>query len=251
MTLRPLLAYAPWHLRDVAVKAISPVLLFAVMVAFPLAAVYSGADTAGGPVSWTDSPSMRDFASQVYGSMLGLTVLIGGLLAMNATLSTDREKQHVRFLFSHPVSPVAFYLQRYLVGVAATSLAYLLVPIGYSAIILDVSVLGAFQAMLLACLVYGAITMLAGAMTAKDGVLVIAVFVVASVTQQVAASDRAPRWMEIIAAMLPPVHHVSEHIRAFTTGASSDAMPLWGIGLWTVGMLAAALVLVRRGPLVR
>lgn len=251
MTLRPLLAYAPWHLRDVAAKAIAPVLLFAVMVAFPLLAIRSAADQAGGPVSWSDSPSMRDVATQIYGSMLGLTVLIGALLVMNATLSTDRDKQHVRFLFSHPVSPVAFYLQRYLVGVAATSLAYLLVPIGYSAAVLDVSVLGAFQAMLLACLVYGAITMLAAAITAKDGVLVIGIFVIASVTQQVAATEQSPRWVEITAAMLPPVHHVSAHIQMFTTGATREAMPLWGIGLWTVGMVAAALALVRRGPLVR
>lgn len=247
MTLRPLFAYAPWQLREMSVKALSPLLVFAVLVALPLwATAGTNAGTDG------SDASLQMMKLNLFQSMAGLCVLIGGLVVANGTISTDRERQHVRFLFAHPVSPLAFYLQRYIVGTLAVSALFVIGPAVYSAAVIEVPVWGALQAILLSCLFYGALTMLAGAVTAKDGALVIGVFLVGSVTQQLTAADTAPQLVRIIATILPPVNDVGDHIRFLLGGRiGRDPMPLWGVGLWTAGMLGAAMALVRRGPMVR
>lgn len=243
MTLRPLLAYAPWQLREMGVRALAPLLMFAVLVALPLWA------TLGAGVSDAGAQTMK---LRLFQSMAGLCVLIGGFLVTNSTISTDRERQHVRFLFAHPVSPVAFYLQRYVVGTLAVSSVFMVGPMVYSAAVIEVPVWGALQAILLGCLFYGALSLLAGAITAKDGAVVIAVFLVGSVTQQLTAADTAPQAVRLVATILPPVNDVGDHIRFLLGGrVGRNPMPLWGVGLWTAGMLAAALALVRRGPMVR
>lgn len=247
MMLRPLLAYAPWQLREVAVRALSPALIFAVLAFFPLMVASKASGGMGG-----DPAGQQQLGVEIFRSIGGLSVLIGGLLVMNGSIATDRDKQHLRFLFAHPVSPIAFYVQRFVVATAAIVGVFTVVPVVYSALVVEVPVFGAAQAMLLACVLYGAIAMFAGAVTAKDGALVIGIFLVASVLQQVAVHPNAPDWVVTGAALLPPVDAVSEHTRRFLgSPPRGTPMPLWGIGLWAAGLVTASLALIRRTPMVR
>ena len=101
---RPVLRYARWQLRDHLLGAGRVIALAAVVV---------------GVLLWrirVSNPGVAD------GGLAALTGFLGSmgwplvLLATSGIISTDRVEGFNRALFSAPVSPAAFYMQRWLLG---------------------------------------------------------------------------------------------------------------------------------------
>lgn len=248
MTLQPLLAYLPWHARESALRALAPVFVFAVLTGLPLWGMTTGTEG----FDLATNPQAQAFASQLFQGNAGLTILIGGLLLMNRTIGLDRERQHVRLLFAHPVAPEAFYLQRYLVGLVLLVAIFASVPLVYSWLAVPVPVFGTIRATLLVGALVGALGVLLSAITQRDGIPLLALLLITTTLHELRKTDVLPDWADALTFALPPIGFAVDYAGAWLRGEAGPA----GNGLvlvigYTVGLLAAGLWVVRRAPLVR
>lgn len=246
MNLRPLMAYLPWHARDVAVKVFAPFLLFFLMAGLPLAGMASEMEIS----LFGADPRLQDLALRIWGSTASLCLTIGAVLVMNGSYSLDREKQYVRVLFAHQVPPAMFYLQRFAVGLTLFAVSFTLVPVLFSHIV-TVPVLGTLLALLLTAFVIGSMFLLIGAVTQRDGLVFIGVYLVSNVLQSVTQSGVGPTWLRAVSWMLPPVKQLTDFSRAWLDGRTVDLTDLVLVLGYGIGMLLSALVLMKRAPLVR
>lgn len=246
MNMRPLIAYIPWHARDVGVKVFAPLLLFVVMGGLPLSVI---PQQTGVSLLNLDA-QMQEFALRAWSNSAGLCVMIGSILLMSGSVALDREKQHVRFLFAHQIAPAMFYLQRFAVALALFAVSFLLAPLAYS-VVVPVPVLGTLFAVLLSGFFIGSMTMLFGALFQRDGGVFILVFLVGNILQAFTAQDVGPKWMHFIAWALPPVRQVGEFSGAWLNGRTVEPQDLVLVLGYGIGMLLSALFLIKRAPLVR
>jgi uncharacterized membrane protein len=246
MNLRPLMAYLPWHARDVAVRVFAPFLVFLMLAGIPLG-VFTG--TTGLPLLGGE-PRVQALAESLWGSTASLCILIGSVLLMNGSFALDREKQHVRVLFAHQVPPELFYLQRFAVGLALFAATFIFIPVLFSQIV-EVPILGTLLALLLTGFFIGSLLLLIGAVTQRDGLAFIGVFLVANVLQSATQSGNGPAWLRGLAWFLPPVKQVSDFSTAWLGGRTVEPQDLVLVLGYGIGMLVSALVLIKRAPLVR
>jgi hypothetical protein len=246
MNLRPLIAYLPWHARDVAVKVFAPFLLFFVMAGLPLAAFSSQT----GISLFSGETRMQGIALSIWGSTASLCILIGSVLLMNGSFALDREKQHVRVLFAHQVAPELFYLQRFAVGLALFAASFTLVPVLFSQIV-TVPVLGTLLALLLTAFFLGSMLLLIGAVTQRDGLVFIGVYLVSNILQTITQTGAGAAWLRGLAWVLPPVRQLSSFSNAWIGGRTVEPQDLVLVLGYGIGMLVSALVLIKRAPLVR
>lgn len=249
MTPRTLLAYAPWQARDGVVKALVSVVIFALIAGIPLATVPRSIE--GGWSAFSTDPQMMEFARTLYFNIGGLAMLLGAIMQHSQVIALDRERQYFRFLFAHQVAPWAFYLQRYVVGLLMFSLFFMVIPLVFSKFVTPIPILGTLKATLFFGSFVGALAVLAGAITKKDGLLLIGVYLVSSALQQPSAYDALPTWAQWISKLLPSTYAAGAVRDAWLKGAPIVSADFWLVAGWTVGMLVAALVIIRRFPLAR
>jgi ABC-type transport system involved in multi-copper enzyme maturation permease subunit len=197
------------------------------------------------------NPQSREFALQTFQQNASLTILVGALLVMSRTIAFDRERQFVRFLFAQPVRPWAFYLQRFLIGLVVFAACYILVPVGWSQFVVPVPVMGTIWATLTTGLLVGSLAMLCAAITQRDGIPLIVVVLGAGILGQIVQSDLAPTWAEWLWHLLPPITKAGRLREAWLGGTAPPLEYLPLILGYSAGMLASALVIVKRAPLVR
>jgi len=247
MTLRPLLAYLPWQARDCAPRAVVPVIIFAALAGLPL----WGLKRSSPGLDFRDGGGAQVAALETYATVLGLAILLGALILMNQTVAVDRDRQHVRFLFAHQVAPWHFYLQRFLVSALLFTAASALMPIGFSALITDVEIFPALKIAAMYAVLVGGLGTLAAASTHRDGLIIILVLAGASLLQQLEAVSRLPAWLAWVAVSLPPFHLAGEIRHAWLRGSEVATGDLVHVLAYGAGMLAAALLIITRAPLVR
>jgi hypothetical protein len=246
MNLRPLIAYLPWHARDVALKVFAPFLLFFVLAGIPLGTF---AAQTGIPL-FSGQERIQALALSLWSSTSSLCILIGSVLLMNGSFALDRERQHVRLLFAHPVRPELFYLQRFIVGVALFAASFTLVPVIFSQIV-EVPVLGTLLALLLSAFLIGSMLLLIGSVTQRDGLAFILVYLFSSVLQAVTQGGAGPEWLRGLAWVLPPVRQLSAVAAAWLGGRTVEPADLVLVLGYAIGMLVSALALIKRAPLAR
>jgi hypothetical protein len=246
MNLRPLIAYLPWHARDVAVKVFAPFLLFFVMAGIPLG-VFSGQTEI--PLFGGD-PRLQDMALGAWRATSSLCITIGSILLMNGSFALDREKQHVRVLFAHQVPPELFYLQRFIVALSLFAASFILVPVIFSQIV-TVPILGTLLALLLSGFFLGSMLLLIGAITQRDGLVFIGTYLFSNVLQSITQAGAGPTWLRGLAWMLPPVKQLGDFSGAWLGGRTVEPQDLVLVLGYSIGMLVSALVLIKRAPLVR
>lgn len=243
----PLGGYLRWHAQDSLLRAFTPAILFSGMGGFPL---WSVARTVG--LGAMDRPGeSQSLALQIYGNTMPLAMTLGAVILATGLPATDREKQYFRFLFAKPVAAWAFYLQQFLVALALFVAAMTLIPIGFSAIVTAVPVLAVTQSALVFGLLYGSLVVLCGALVNRDGVAFIVVAASSFMLQGLGKAGALPDWLAGIARGLPPFV-VADGMRALWL--AGEPVPLGDIVHvtgYSIGMLAAALFLVRRLPLAR
>ena len=247
MTLRPLLAYLPWQARDMAVRGLAPLAIMLAVGGIPVFAFLRSQEV----VDLANDAMQADFVRNVYQSVAALAITLGALLFMTSSVALDRDKQHVRFFFSHQVNPASYYLQRFVVGMGVFLTIFALAPGGIELFLTDVNVVGSLAAFAVTLVLVGGMTVLAASLTNRDGIALILAFVVIRTLQQLAAQDLLAQWMRPIVRGLPPIETMTVISRALIEGntlQSNDVIHVLGYG---PGLLAAGLVVMHRGPLVR
>lgn len=247
MTPPTLLAYVPWQLRDIFPRAVVPVVLFAVFGGIPIAATMSGVGAAASP----DPEALGAMLRIVFLGVAPLCLTLGAFLLMTRSIAEDRERQYVRFVFSHPVAPAPYYLTRFVVGILTFLVCFLPVPLVLRAFGADVPLLGSLMAMFTILVLVGGLTTLCASLANKDGLALIVVYVATQSLQRLEAQDVLPAWAAPIARGLPPLESLNLAMKTLLEGGQwpvTDLVHIIGYGL---GLLIAGLLVVRRAPLVR
>lgn len=242
----PLAAYARWQLRDSLPRLATPLVIFLALGMLPLWAL---ARQSGGFAAMRADGEAQQMVLVAYHSTLTLAMTLGAVLLASGVVALDRERQHFRFLFSNPVAPWKYYLQRFVVGAVMFALVMALIPLGFSALVTDVPVLPVITSSLMYALLYGSLATLCGALVNRDGILFIGIILIAGVLQQ--SKQMLPGWVGAVANSLPPIQVTGTVRGAWLAGRTADTGDLLLVGLYSLGMLAAALVLIRRAPLAR
>jgi ABC-type polysaccharide/polyol phosphate export permease len=241
------LAYLPWQLRDSAVKALAPALVFALMASPTLLSMRASQPG----IDFSTDPAGIQLAATVFQNFAVFSIWIGGLLVMSDIVALDRDRQFYRFLFSKPVVPWQLYLQRFIVGLVAFVAIYALVPVIYSAVVTPVPIAHTVIAVALMGVLLGGLMTLVSALTRRDGFGTVIVYMVTSVLQSASKADALADWMDPIARALPPVAKYADARTLLLQGVMPEAEVLWHIGLYGAGLAAVGLFLVKRLPLAR
>ncbi len=249
MSVANLIAYTRWHVRDAAVRAAAAPMLVLVLAGIP---IWSLARNTG-LEAIRAAGRTHDEVAMIYQNVLTLAMTLGALLVASGFVAMDREKGHVRFLFSTPVVAWQFYLQRYLVGLVAFVGGYALVPVLFSWIVFPVGIVPVIASATLYALLIGSLAMLAGAITRRDGLVVIVVTLFGSLLQSIArnAPAQLPDWMRWVAGSLPPIDTADQIRGAWLAGRAFDHGDLTFVVGYAVAMLVTALFTIHRTSLVR
>jgi ABC-type transport system involved in multi-copper enzyme maturation permease subunit len=247
MSRANLLAYARWHARDALLKALVPAGFFLVTAGIQLALLAR----AYGLAELRASAEATEHAISIYRGSLPISILLGGLLVGSGYVALDRERGHVRFLFSAPIVAWQYYLLRFTVGVTLFVLATALVPLVFGRVFVPVPLGPVLLAAVLYAMLLGSLAMLAGALARRDGVVVIAVTIAAFGFQGIAAAGEAPRWIALVASALPPINTVQGLASSLLRGVPAHTGDLSLVLGYALAMLVTALYTIHRAPLVR
>lgn len=248
MTLgSPLAAYARWHARDALGRAAVPVILFLGMGGIPLWSIAAqrslGAMRAAGET--------HAMATQIYTQTMSLAMTLGAFMLVGGLVATDRERQFVRFLFAAPVTPWRFYLQQFVIRLALFTACLALIPLGFRAIFFEVPVLPVIGSAALYGLLLGSLATLAGALFNRDGAVLLVTALVSSVLQQLNRADALPGWAAAVARALPPLGAADQIRTRWLAERALEGNDLVLVVAYSLGMLAAALWIIRHAPLTR
>jgi hypothetical protein len=176
-------------------------------------------------------------------SVVSLSVLI----ALNGIVSTDRKLGYYRFLFSKPVSAVAYYAQLFFVYMAGLLLSMLLLSAVLRIVIPGFSI---FYFLLYAAIMYvamGGIGFFVSVVTRFDWLTLASVWVGARLLRNVYGVK--PGWKSKVVELLPPVHKLDElSMSLITNGTARTSDVLWLVGYGAL-FFALGLLILRRGSL--
>jgi hypothetical protein len=232
--------YAPWQFRDFVMErgiAIAIIgMLWGYLLVEPLRRTMGSAFNAGSQAVW---PLIITVAS----SVVSLSVLI----ALNGIVSTDRKMGYYRFLFSKPVSAVAYYAQLFFVYMAGVLVTLLLLSTVLHTIVPGFKI---FNFILYAMIIYialGGIGFFVSVVTRFDWLTLAAVWVGSRILRNSYGS--APGWKSKVVELLPPVHKIDDLAFTLITSRSAHASDiLWLLGYGAL-FFALGLLVLRRGSL--
>lgn len=233
--------YSLWQFRDFVIdRGIAIViigLLWGYVLVEPLRRTM-GPAFAVGPLSPT-----WPLVIMVTSSVVSLAVLI----ALNGIVSTDRKLGYYRFLFSKPVSPVAYYAQLFLVYMTGVLICMLLLS---SVLHMVVPAFRIFYFLLYAAIIYvamGGIGFFLSVATRFDWVTLAAVWLGSRILRDVYGPR--PGWQSKAVELLPPVHKLNDVSQSLiTNGTAHTSDVLWLLGYGAL-FFALGLLILRRGSL--
>jgi len=182
-------------------------------------------------------------AIQFSSAVVSLAVLI----ALNGITSGDRKNGYYRFLFSKPISPVAYYAQMFFVYLVGVLLAMLILSSLLHIILPAFSILYFLLYVALIYMAMGGIGFLLSVATRYDWVSLAAVWVGARILRAVYGAKND--WRSKAVELLPPVHRVDDVANSLIgngTAHTSDIVWLLAYGLL---FFVAGLVFLRKGSL--
>lgn len=241
MSRASLARYSPWQFRDfIMERGIAIVIigmLWGYLLVEPLRRTM-GAAFAAGPRS-----PMWPLVITAASSVVSLSVLI----AVNGIVSTDRKMGYYRFLFSKPISAVAYYAQIFFVCMAGVLFSMLLLAGVLRMVIPEFSIL---NFLLYAAVIYiamGGIGFFISVATRFDWLTLAAVWVGSRVLRDVYGAR--PDWRAKAVELLPPVHKLTDVSTSMITDGTAHASDvLWLLGYGAL-FFALGLLILRRGSL--
>jgi hypothetical protein len=239
-------AYAWWQLRDymtgpgigtlVIVSLVSVAPIFAMLQAMRGRAEGMPADELVGPL---------------FLAFVQFIALVGPVVAVGGMVSSDRQPGLTRFLFAKPISVPLYYLQMWglrgtglLVITAALSLLVhrFAAPVAWWPAVLGVAI---------TWVLLGGVGVLLSTLVPRDSIYLIGLYAVTTLLDQFSRIAPQWRWVEPVLSVLPPMHKLNGVRTALLGGSAPVAADLWHVLAWGLAALAAALLLMRRLPLVR
>jgi hypothetical protein len=233
--------YSLWQFRDfvldrgIAIVVIG--LLWGYVLVAPLRAAM-GTAFAVGPLS----PAWPLLVS-VTTSVVSLAVLI----ALNGIVSIDRKNGYYRFLFSKPVSPVAYYAQLFVVYMVGVLIAMLILSAILRTLVpaFDISNFLLYSAIIYIAM--GGIGFFISVATRFDWLTLAAVWVGSRVLRDIYGAK--PDWRGKLVELLPPVHKLNDVAHTLITDGTAHASDvLWLLGYGAL-FFALGLLILGRGSL--
>lgn len=241
------LAYLRWHARDALLRSVVPLLLFAAIAVLPIRSLVSR----NGMDAVRADGQLQQSVLQIYSQTLTLAMTLGAVLLLSGFIAQDRERGHVRFLFAAPVVPWQHYLMRAVVALAMFTALFMLIPLGFSWLVVPVEIVGVLKSALLFAALYGGLAMLAGALVNKDGALFIVLVVATTLLQQLDKGELLRQPLAGLARALPPLVLADSVRSRWLAGDAPLTAELLHLGLYALAMYVVALVIIRRTPLAR
>ena len=233
--------YSPWQFRDfvmdrgIAIAIIG--MLWGYLLVEPMRRTM-GPAFGGGPPSPT-WPIVITVASSV--------VTLSVLIAVNGIVSTDRKMGYYRFLFSKPVSAVAYYAQLFIVYLLGMLITMLLLS---GVLHMVVPSFRIFYFLLYAAIIYiamGGIGFFVSVVTRFDWLTLASVWVGSRVLRN--AYGSTPGWKSKAVEILPPVHKIDDlALTLITNGTALTKDVAWLVGYGAL-FFALGLLILRRGSL--
>jgi len=233
--------YSLWQFRDFALErgiAIMTIgLLWGYVLIEPMRRAM-GAAFVIGPLSPT-----WPLVITVTSSIVSLAVLI----ALNGIVSTDRKLGYYRFLFSKPVSPLAYYAQLFFVYMTGVLASMLLLSGILHAIAPAFSILNYLKYAAIIYIAMGGIGFFVSVATRFDWVTLAAVWLGSRILRDFYGPK--PGWKSKAVELLPPVHKLDAvSMSLITNGTANTSDVLWLLGYGAL-FFALGLLVLRRGSL--
>jgi hypothetical protein len=179
----------------------------------------------------------------VTSSVVSLSVLI----ALNGIVSTDRKMGYYRFLFSKPVSAVAYYAQLFFVYMAGVLVAMLLLSGLLHTIVPAFKIVNFLVYAAMIYIAMGGIGFFLSVATRFDWVTLAAVWLGSRILRDFYGAR--PGWKSKAVELLPPVHTLNEvSMSIMTSGSAHTSYVLWLLGYGAL-FFALGLLVVHRGSL--
>jgi hypothetical protein len=233
--------YSLWQYRDFAVERGVAILIIGLLWGYTLiqplrVAMGSGFLMTPSSPSW---PLLITIAS----SIVSLSVLI----AVNGIVSTDRKMGYYRFLFSKPVSAVAYYVQLFLVYMVGVVVAMLVLSSILHTIVPDFSITNFLLYTALIFVAMGGIGFFISVATRFDWLTLAAVWLGSRALR--GYYGEKPGLLGKLVQLLPPVHKLNDVANGLITNGSAPTSDV--IWLFAYGALffVLGLVLLRQGSL--
>ncbi|HEY6089037.1 MAG TPA: hypothetical protein VD771_04525 [Gemmatimonadaceae bacterium] len=241
MSRARLARYSLWQFRDFAIErgiAIVTIgLLWGYVLIQPMR-IAMGPAFAVGPLSPT-----WPLIITVTSSIVSLAVLI----ALNGIVSTDRKMGYYRFLFSKPLSPIAYYTQLFLVYMAGVVASMLLLSGIMHTVIPAFSILNYLEYAAVMYIAMGGIGFFLSVATRFDWVTLAAVWLGSRILRDFYGPK--PGWKSKAVELLPPVHKLDGvSMSLITNGTAHTSDVLWLVGYGAL-FFALGLLILRRGSL--
>jgi hypothetical protein len=191
------LRYAGWMARDVAFGPGAIMLAVALFASIILWRVKS-------------APTTPDEVAELIRLIVDQAAMPFVLLATGAIVSGDLTHGYYRSYFSKPVSPAAYYLQRWLIGAAAVAL---FIPLLAAGIALRTGVFQApallFAKVGLLYLMLGGLVLLLSTVTRRDWILALVVTIAQAILHGLHEAGALGFTAEAFYRVLPPLHLAS------------------------------------------
>jgi hypothetical protein len=233
--------YSLWQFRDFAIERGIAILIIGLLWGYTL--IQPVRVAMGSAFSMNPSSSTWPLLITVASSIVSLSVLI----AVNGMVSTDRKMGYYRFLFSKPVSAVAYYVQLFLVYMVGVVAAMLVLSGILHAIVPDFSITNYLLYTALIFVAMGGIGFFISVATRFDWVTLAAVWLGSRALRGFyGAKTGLPGKL---VQLLPPVHKLDDVANGLITNGNAPTSDL--IWLFTYGALFffLGLVLLRQGSL--
>ena len=245
-----LTAYAGVQLRDFLIGRVPLLVLATSVVAWAVFRVTGVTLAAFDPSAGLGG---RAEAARAFEDALGVYAVVAAVFAAQGLVARDRWRGFDRILFSHPMSPVRYYGQGFVVaGVAAVSLGVVAAGV-FSVAVRPVSVVGVAGYVGLAWLTVGALAVAVSAVTSYYLPVLLALLAAAEVLDRFAHGLRASGptaasvGLEWAQYLLPPIHVLAALREPFARGRVVAVSELaWPLAFGLCAVVLAVLVLSRR-----
>ena len=170
------------------------------------------------------------------------------LIAVNGIISGDRKHHYYRLLFAKPISAPRFYAQAFLVSLAGTLVATLIVLAAFQLLFGPISLPGALVFVALYFVLFGGVGFLLSAITEYDWIALGAVWSLAWLLRSFFPAGES--WYgRAIDLLLPPLHLLAGAAAPLLGGAGiGRATQIWVVG-YGAAAFAAGLLVVRYRPM--
>ena len=241
MSRARLARYSLWQFRDFAIDRGIAIMIIGLLWGYTLIEPMRRAMGAAfdiGPAS----PAWP-LVITVTSSVVSLSVLI----ALNGIVSTDRKMGYYRFLFSKPVSAVAYYAQLFFVYMAGLLASMLLLSAVLHTVVPTFKIVNFLIYAAIIYIAMGGIGFFLSVATRFDWLTLAAVWLGSRIVRDSSSANAG--WKSKAVELLPPVHKLDElSMSIITSGTAHTSDVLWLLGYATL-FFALGLLLLHRGSL--